>query len=343
MENREIPSTTPLPGIIRILGEGCNLAANKVYLLVFPALLDLFLLLGPKLRINEYLQPYFESTFRQMLSNVGNTGARQLETALAVLSDALASVNLFGFLQTYPIGIGVMMGSAAAATPFGTSAEIQITSAFRIIVIIILCILFGVMLGTVYYAAAARAVVKKGFDLNTFLKQVLNVVLLYIALVIVLALFSVPYICLTTFAFMTSPLIYQILMLILIVFACWILIPLFYIPHGIFVGELDFPHAVKESFQLASWSGTLTIRFILLSLVLSLGLDMIWTIPNQSSWLILVSIFGHAFVSTALLASSFILYRELDKWQKENRSFLEWRKANLRIRRIIKKEPETHD
>ncbi len=343
MENREIPSTTPLPGIIKILGEGCNLTASKVYLLAFPVLLDLFLLFGPKLRINEYVQPYLENAFSQLMTAAGNSGVRQLETAIAVLVRALESVNLFGFLQTYPIGISVILGSASASTPLGKAAEIQMNSALQIIPLVIAFIIIGVLLGTIYYALAALAVGNKKFNIKTFLMQAVNVILLYAALVILIVLFSVPYACLTTFAFMTSPLIYQIFMLLLIALACWIVIPLFYIPHGIFVHDLDFPHAVKESFQLASWSGTLTIRFILFSLVLSLGLDMIWTIPNQSSWLILVSIFGHAFVSTALLVSSFILFRELDKWQKENRSFLEWRKANLRIRQILKKEPETHE
>ena len=107
--------------------------------------------------------------------------------------------------------------------------------------------------------------------------------------------------------------------------------------------DLDLPGAAVESFKMATWSSPITIRFILLSLVLSFGLDMIWTIPSQSSWLILVSIFGHSFVTTALLVSSFVLFRELDKWQKENRSYLEWRKANLRIKKIFKKEPESHD
>ena len=37
------------------------------------------------------------------------------------------------------------------------------------------------------------------------------------------------------------------------------------------------------------------------------------------------------------------LFREIEKWQSENQSFLEWRKANLRLSQLFKKEPETHE
>ena len=93
MENREIPPTTPLPSIIKIIGDGCNQAANRVYLLVIPAVLDLFLLFGPKLRIDEYLMPFVNSALQQMRQASPGTGARQLETIGAILSEALSTVN----------------------------------------------------------------------------------------------------------------------------------------------------------------------------------------------------------------------------------------------------------
>ena len=344
MEIRDIPETTPLPKVIKILGEGCNLVANKVYLMAVPLVLDLFLLFGPKLRISDYFTPVFDSAFRQMLSSQ-NFGKQQLEISIELLRHALNSVNLFGFLQIFPVGVRVLLSSGGAETPLGKSAEIQMTSLLQIIPIIAIAMILGALIGSFYYSlTAAHAAKENGrFSLEKFGSQLLNVILLYIALVVVLTVLAVPAGCLMTFSFMISPILYQIFALILIAVSCWLIIPLFYTPQAIFVKGLDFPHAVKESFQLSSWAGTITIRFILLSLVLSFGLDMIWTIPDQSSWLILFSIFGHAYVATSVLASSFILFREIEKWQSENKSFLEWRKANLRLSQLFKKEPETHE
>lgn len=344
MESRQIPNSTPVPGVIKCLVEGCNLAANKAFLLLFPVILDLFLLFGPKLRIEAFSRPVFDSLFNQLLKSASNVPTHQLELMMDVLNQALSTVNLFGFIQTYPVGISVLFGSAGSSTPLGLSPEIQVISALLIIALIALFIVLGVFFGTVYFSITAAASKENGkFIWKIFGSQFLNVVLFYIALVILIAVVAIPISCIMSFVFMTIPLLYQLMLVLIIMLGCWIMIPLFYIPHGIFMKDLDFPNAIKESFRLASWSSPITIRFILLSLVFSFGLDMIWTIPAQSSWLILFSIFGHAFITTALLASSFILYRELDKWQKENRSFLEWRKANLRFMQIFKKEPEIHD
>ena len=349
MENREIPlsappSSTPVPGVIRCLTEGCNLTANKAYLILCPFILDLFLLFGPKLRIDTILMPVFDSMIIQLRNSAPGTGLQQIEMMQEILEQALSTVNLFGFLQTYPIGVSVLFGSAGSSTPLGTSAEIQVTSLLLIIGLTALFMFFGVLSGTFYFSLTAAAVKgSEGFSWKRFGTQFLNVILLYIALIILIAVLAVPFSCLMTVVYLAIPFLYQILLVLLIMLGCWIMIPLFYIPHGIFVKDLDLPGAAVESFKMATWSSPITIRFILLSLVLSFGLDMIWTIPSQSSWLILVSIFGHSFVTTALLVSSFVLFRELDKWQKENRSYLEWRKANLRIKKIFKKEPESHD
>ena len=45
-----------------------------------------------------------------------------------------------------------------------------------------------------------------------------------------------------------------------------------------------------------------------------LWLEFLWAIPADNSWLALVGIFGHAFITTALLASSFIYYHDMTTW-----------------------------
>ena len=343
MENRNIPETTPLPGVIKVISAGCNLIAGKVYLLTGPILLDLFLLFGPRLRIDKFAQPLLDSMLRQLQTTGGAGSARQLDLLADMFYQAVSTVNLFGFLRTQPIGLSVIFTSGGDITPLGAAPVTQVTSALLILLLIILFSIIGVVLGTVYYGFTAAAAGETRYSWKRFGKQLLNVILFYAALIVLLVILSVPFLCLMTILFMTVPLLYQIAMLIAVMLGCWLLIPLFYIPHGIFMKDLDFPAAVKESFKLASWGGMITIRFLMLALLISLGLDMVWTIPEQSSWLILISIFGHAFVSASMLAASFILFIEMDKWQNENRSFLEWRRANLRIKQFLKKEPEKYE
>jgi hypothetical protein len=48
--------------------------------------------------------------------------------------------------------------------------------------------------------------------------------------------------------------------------------------------------------------------------LINTGLNFLWNTPSQNSWWMLVGIAGHAFVSTALLAASFIYYRDINAW-----------------------------
>jgi hypothetical protein len=65
-----------------------------------------------------------------------------------------------------------------------------------------------------------------------------------------------------------------------------------------------------------------TSLFILSVLVISEGLDLLWRIPPETSWLTLVGVCGHAFITSALLAASFIYYRDADHWTQETLKML---------------------
>jgi hypothetical protein len=53
---------------------------------------------------------------------------------------------------------------------------------------------------------------------------------------------------------------------------------------------------------------------VLCVIVLSTGLNYLWSVPPDNSWMTLVGIAGHAFITTALLAASFVYYRDMNTW-----------------------------
>jgi hypothetical protein len=57
-----------------------------------------------------------------------------------------------------------------------------------------------------------------------------------------------------------------------------------------------------------------TSLLFLIILILSQGLDILWNIPEDQSWFLLIGVGGHAFVATSLLAASFIYYRDAVSW-----------------------------
>jgi hypothetical protein len=72
--------------------------------------------------------------------------------------------------------------------------------------------------------------------------------------------------------------------------------------------------SVKASFRLTRYTLPTTGLFFLMVLLISKGLDLLWQVPPQTSWLTLIGLVGHAFIVTGLLAASFVYYRDAGYW-----------------------------
>lgn len=97
----------------------------------------------------------------------------------------------------------------------------------------------------------------------------------------------------------------------------WLILPLVFSPHGIVLNQNSFFESVKISANLARKTLPSTVLFVLAVFLLSKGLDILWSYPKPTSWFLLVGILGHAFVTTGLLAASFVYYRDALRWMEE--------------------------
>jgi len=98
----------------------------------------------------------------------------------------------------------------------------------------------------------------------------------------------------------------------------WLIIPSFFIVPGIFISNLKLLDAVKLSFRMSRWVSGTTSFFIVAGVIIAQGLNLIWTIPSTDSWLQLIGIAGHAFIVTALVSASFVLYQQNLQWLSDN-------------------------
>ena len=111
-----------------------------------------------------------------------------------------------------------------------------------------------------------------------------------------------------------SPLIAQGMLLFLVVISMWLIVPLFFTPHGIFMRQENVFKSIVNSLKMARFTLPTSSMFVLAVFVISQGLNFLWAVPEDNSWMTAVGIAGHAFVTTALLAASFIYYRDMNAW-----------------------------
>ena len=92
--------------------------------------------------------------------------------------------------------------------------------------------------------------------------------------------------------------------------AIWIVIYLSLAPQGIILNGRPLLRAVIESVRLVQ-ANLLSILLLLLTMFfIGAILDLLLFSVENGSWLTLINILGHAFVSTALVAALFIFYRD---------------------------------
>ena len=309
--NIDAKTLPPPPGIIGSLRAGFDVTAGHITAILFPAALDLLLWLGPRLSVDQLVQPFFKQVGDMAAS--GGLKPQDIASALAMYQQFFHEFNLLAILRTFPIGIfSLMSGSLPGQSPLGLPAITQINSTGRLLGMVFLLTLIGWMLGGIYFrwvAALAAPEASLGTRRAVFQTLLYSVIWLFVSWTL-----GLPTLFLIYIIFMINALVGEIVLLILGFISVWLIVPIFFSPHGIFVRKQNAFASIISSFQLTRFTLPTSSLFVLTTLLVGFGLNFLWAIPADSSWLALIGILGHAFITTALLASSFVYYHDMSTW-----------------------------
>jgi hypothetical protein len=128
---------------------------------------------------------------------------------------------------------------------------------------------------------------------------------------------GIPLLCLLSMTAFFLPSLGSFPLLIIGSLLVWLLLPLVFSPHGIFFGELKAIRSIVLSLRFVRRIMTPVSMFLIIIILLSFGLDSLWATPPTNSWMLLIGIFGHGFISSGLLAATFVFYRDGLKWFDE--------------------------
>lgn len=303
-------STDP-PRLIASIMAGFNTVANNLYLIIFPVLLDLLLWLGPRLRVKSLLKPVI-ADFDTAIASFNSSEMEEIGRATQQLWEViLERFNLFTALRTLPVGVTSLLSSQSPATnPLNHTPGWDIAAFSHLAGIWLFFVLAGIMGGSVYFNEIARSTEgrQRPFLISEVFRQYVQMLLLTLTLLILLVAIAVPVSLLLSILAMISAVVAQIGVLIIGVALLWLLLPLIFAPHGIIVQRQNAFIAMFNSLRLVRFFLPGTGVFLLVAVLISQGMDGIWSIPGEDSWMLLIGVFGHAFTSTALISASFIYY-----------------------------------
>ena len=318
-KNEAIKGTPPklIPSFV----SGFNVVTSHVQLIIFPIIMDLLIWFAPRVRVKSLVEPLwlnFVQTLGQMsapeMSDLLNS-TKQLWTS------TVERFNLLSMLRTFPIGIpSLLAGRGILESPFGNSQIYELPSFLAAAAMLLFLLLVGIAGGSLFFSEIARLSCKENysFSLKKFSNQFLQTVAFTFGVYLILLIISMPIGIVISLISLISPTFTQIAIILVSLLLIWLLIPFVFSLHGIYTYQQNVFVATFNSVRLVRFFLPATGIFLLFSILISEGLDLLWSSPPETSWLLLVGILGHAFIVTGLITSSFIYYRGGVRWMNEN-------------------------
>jgi hypothetical protein len=309
------PPAAP-PNFVKNLLTGFDQVSKHAWLVLFPIAVDLWLWLGPHLPMKTLLQG-----MRQQLSEFsgqGNTqGAAWIDATQQMWQVMAERFNLMIALRAYPVGIpSLMAGRMPLEAPTGMPPVWDVQSLWWGVVIWLAISLVGLSAGALYYQMLVPVALGEPLNLRAALaawpKRVLSVIGVAVALVMLYLAVTLPASCLLMVAALSG--LGQCILFAYTGFLIWVLFPFFLAGHGIFVYGDKVVVSLARGTRIARLLVIPTSLMFLVIIFLSQTLDLLWNATPESSWLSLLGVVGHAFVTTGLLAGTFVYYKEADQW-----------------------------
>lgn len=321
MNVQKIESLPPPPGIIGALKAGFEAVSNHIGLILLPVALDLFLWLGPRLSVGGLVNPFFKLMFDEARASLTSpTDLKRFTDFQSGFSEVLERFNLLsllGRLQTFPIGISSLLAQTMPVkTPLGSQDVVQVSSLPGLIGLMFLLILIGWIAGGLYFRWVSGTTLghAKPEGEVSFVWAILQTVILSAIWFIGLMMILIPVMLVLTVLTFLSPALASGAFFVMLILSFWLIVPLFFTPHGIFVRKQNAFHSIFTSLRMARFTLPTSGLFVLSALLLTTGLNYLWSVPPDDSWMLLVGIAGHAFITTTLLAASFVYYRDMNAW-----------------------------
>jgi len=332
MEMDKIETLPPPPGVVGSLKAGFDAIASNISVILLPLMLDLLLWLGPRLHVDKLFQPIFE----EMISYARYGGIpagdiKTLQENSALVLEQLQQFNLLTAIRTFPIGVfSLMSGRISIQTPLGVPSVIHIDSLLMLLGWIAMLTLVGWISGSIFFRWVSMVVSDPSntaeFHFGQSIAQTMLLSVLYIMLAFMV---GIPVMLVFALVIAASPALAQGLLLIMGLLSMWLVVPAFFSPHGIFMLQQNAFSSIHASLRMARFTLPTSSLFVLSVLLIAYGLNFLWNIPAPDSWMALIGIAGHAFITTSLLAASFIYYRDMQAWLQ---TVLDSLKANIPTR-----------
>jgi hypothetical protein len=206
-----------------------------------------------------------------------------------------------------------MTNNHSDMSPLGARIDWEVSNWLLLISAFILLTFVGLILGSMYFYAVSRVALKPGTGPG-FFRATFHSLIVWSVLTATTYLIVIPLLSVGVRLMMANQILMLVLFLLLAWPATWLGLMVFFSTHGVFMFSKNAFSTIQQNLRILRHGMPPLGWFALIAIIISQGMDLIWLIPAADSWMALVGILGHGFISTSLLAASFIFYRDMDAW-----------------------------
>ena len=317
-------------GVLAALFAGFDRVAAKPILILPPLILDLFLWFGPHLTLPFLVQmvPETLTNLEAMIGTesafVADIAALQLMVTSLVerynLMSALSSLpwgipfNLLVTVASLPAGLpSVMAGRMPILNPLGQPQIVELQGLPAVFIVWVGLTTIGLGLGAFYHRWLAQqtspnAELASGWQ--AWSRMILLFITIYLGgfLLLLVAGFFISIVGILL------PFIIEVVPLILLVLLFWAAVYFAFTAHGIVLYRLRVVKAMLESARVVRLNFLSTTGFLFICFLITWFSSQIWIRPGEETWYSILALIGHAFVSTTLIAASYIFYQSRRTW-----------------------------
>ena len=300
-----------LPGVFSTLAAGFEMTTRYLWLMIIPALLDLFLWIGPRLSF----RPLIESLATQM-------PVQGMPIDIGAMLDLYATrLNHFTYLSVSLVGVPTLMNELTPEKVPVQPLVIERAGYGEWFGYLLLFTVGGLLLAAVYYSLIAYTLRRVGASaagapmppLRLLRRttrtwgRLLGLTAMFLAFVLVI---TFPVALLAGFVSLLSQTLATLVLMGALVLIIWLVMFFSYTPQGMTLNPSGFMTAMIESVRLfrANLPASLGLLFIV-TLVRRL-LELVLLTADSGTWVTGINLLAHAYICTALIMALFIFHRD---------------------------------
>jgi hypothetical protein len=309
------------PNVLKSIISGYDAITKHLILILFPVGLDLVLWFAPHLQLKSLIEGLILE-MAEVTALLPADFSEVVEAGQEIWVVAAERINLLLALRSAPVGIfSLFISILPVKNPLGNPLFFDIPSLNMAFLTSLVIFLIGLAFGGVYFSSVRQAALFDEVKWRKVFREwprvsLQSLLLSLIWLILFLAILVIGS-CAATGITLISISMAQFVIIMFGVMSFWLVFPLFFSPHGIYSQGQKAWKSLLASIRMTNLTFIRTSLFIILAIMVNQGLNMVWQIPPEDSWLMMISIIGHAFVTTGMLAASFVYYQDMIRWVDE--------------------------